>query len=195
LAVIDGAIADDLPRLDQAEVRNHPWFFHALRGRLLCTLGRHDEGVAALREAIVAQDRTIGGKGSLNDSQLRGVLISELIKAGRTDEALREGDALVADIDANKTAAASAGVLAWRERTRTDLVRLRLERASDADAPRLAAELRQAAIEWRRLTAPSPDKFTAINGTLSKRGFAPITEEEALAFIENARSEQGVANP
>ena len=195
LAVINGAIANDLPRLDKAEVRNHPWFFHALRGRLLCTLGREDEGVAAIREAIMLQDRTIGGKGSLNDSQLRGVLISELIKAGRTDEALREGDALVADIDANKTAAASVGVLAWRERTRTDLVRLRLERASDADAPRLAAELRHAALEWRRLTGPSPDKFTAINSTLSNRGFAPITEEEALAFIESARSEQGVATP
>jgi tRNA A-37 threonylcarbamoyl transferase component Bud32/tetratricopeptide (TPR) repeat protein len=195
LAAIDGAIADDLPRLDPEEVRNHPWFFHGLRGRLLCTLDREEEGFAALREAIAAQDRVIGGKGSLNDSQLRGVLISELIKADRIDEALAEGDALLADIERNGTAAASVGVVAWRERTRADLARLRLERASDADAPRIAAELRQVALEWRRLTGPSPDKFTAINGTLSKRGFTPITEEDALAFIEGARSKQGVAEP
>ena len=183
LAVIDGAIANDLPNLDPAEVTNHPWFFRALRGRLLSSLGRADEGIASIREAIVAQDGAIGGKGSLNDSQLRGVLISELIKAKRIDEALMEGDALLADIEHNRTAAASAGVAAWRERTRTDLLRLRLERAADADAPQLAAELRAVAIEWRRLTGPSPDKFTAINRTLEKRGFPSITEEEVERAI------------
>ena len=183
LAVIDGAIANDLPNLDPAEVTNHPWFFRALRGRLLSSLGRADEGIASIREAIAAQDGAIGGKGSLNDSQLRGVLISELIKAKRIDEALMEGDALLADIEHNRTAAASAGVAAWRERTRTDLLRLRLERASDADAPQLAAELRAVAIEWRRLTGPSPDKFTAINRTLEKRGFPSITEEEVERAI------------
>jgi len=183
LAIIEGAIANDLPNLDPAEVMNHPWFFHALRGRLLSTLGRKDEGIAAIREAIVFQDRAIGGKGSLNDSQLRGVLISELIKAERIDDAFVEGDALLADIERNQTAAASAGVAAWRERTRTDLLRLRLERASDADAPQLAAELRAVAIEWRRLTGPSADKFTAINRTLEKRGFPSITEEEVERAI------------
>jgi len=195
LAVIDGAIANDLPKLDPADVTNHPWFFHGLRGRLLATLGRRDEGIAAIREAIILQDRAIGGKGSLNDSQLRGVLVSELIKADRIDEALIEGDALVADIERNKTAERSAGVSAWRERTRSDLLRLRLERASDADAPELAAELRRVAIEWRRLTGPSADKFTAINRTLGKRGYPPITEEEVLAFIENLKNEQGKATP
>ena len=195
LAVIEGAIANDLPNLDPAEVTNHPWFFHALRGRLLSTLGRKDEGVAAIREAIVLQDRAIGGKGSLNDSQLRGVLISELIKADRIDEALAGGDALIADIALNKTAERWAGVVAWRERTKSDLARLRLERASDADAPALAAELRTAAIEWRRLTGPSPDKFIAINRTLEKRGYPPITEEEVARVIEqtnrSAWSESG----
>jgi tetratricopeptide (TPR) repeat protein len=188
LAVIDGAIANDLPNLDQANVTNHPWFFRALRGRLLSRLGRVDEGVASIREAIVAQDRAIGGKGSLNDSQLRGVLISELIKANRIDEALAEGDALLTDIERNGTAATSAGVLAWRERTRTDLLRLRLERATDAEAPALAAELRAVAIEWRRLTGPSADKFIAINLTLEKRGFPPITEADALQAIERAQA-------
>lgn len=188
LAVIDGAIANDLPKLDPADVTNHPWFFHGLRGRLLTTLGRRDDGIAAIREAILLQDRAIGGKGSLNDSQLRGVLISELIKADLTDEALAEGDALVADIERNKTAERSAGVVAWRERTRSDLLRLRLERASDADAPRLAAELRAVAIEWSRLTGPRADKFSAINRTLEKRGYPPITEEEVAQAIER---EQG----
>lgn len=186
LAVIEGAIANDLPTLDPAEVTNHPWFFHALRGRLLSTLGRKDEGIAAIRAAIDLQDRAIGGKGSLNDSQLRGVLISELIKAERIDEALVEGDALLADIERNRTAAASAGVTAWRERTRSDLLRLRLERASAADAPGLAAELRAVAIEWRRLTGPSHDKFIAINRTLEKRGYPPITEEEVERTIAPA---------
>lgn len=186
LAVIEGAIANDLPTLDPAEVTNHPWFFYALRGRLLSTLGRKDEGIAAIRAAIDLQDRAIGGKGSLNDSQLRGVLISELIKAERIDEALVEGDALLADIERNRTAAASAGVTAWRERTRTDLLRLRLERASVADAPGLAAELRAVAIEWRRLTGPSHDKFIAINRTLEKRGYPPITEEEVERTIAPA---------
>jgi tetratricopeptide (TPR) repeat protein len=187
LAVIDGAIANDLPKLDAADVTNHPWFFHGLRGRLLTTLGRRDDGIAAIREAILLQDRAIGGKGSLNDSQLRGVLISELIKADLTDEALAEGDALVADIERNKTAERSAGVVAWRERTRSDLLRLRLERASDADAPRLAAELRAVAIEWSRLTGPRADKFSAINRTLEKRGYPPITEEEVAQAIERAQ--------
>ena len=187
LAVIGGAIANDLPKLDPADVTNHPWFFHGLRGRLLTTLGRQDDGIAAIREAIMLQDRTIGGKGSLNDSQLRGVLISELIKAGRIDEALHEGDALVADIERNKTAERSAGVVAWRERTRSDLLRLRLERASDADAPRLAAELRAVAIEWSRLTGPRAGKFSAINRTLEKRGYPPITEEEVAQAIERAQ--------
>jgi len=187
LAVIDGAIANDLPKLDPADVTNHPWFFHGLRGRLLTTLGRRDDGIAAIREAILLQDRAIGGKGSLNDSQLRGVLISELIKADLTDEALAEGDALVADIERNKTAERSAGVVAWRERTRSDLLRLRLERASDADAPRLAAELRAVAIEWSRLTGPRADKFSAINRTLEKRGYPPITEEEVAQAIERAQ--------
>ncbi|MBI1304400.1 MAG: protein kinase [Phycisphaera sp.] len=195
LAVMDGAIANDLPKLDPLVVTNHPWFFHGLRGRLLATLGRRDEGIAAIREAIILQDRAIGGKGSLNDSQLRGVLVSELIRADRIDEALVEGDALVADIERNKTAERSAGIRAWRERTRSDLLRLRLERASDADAPELAAELRSVAIEWRRLTGPSADKFTAINHTLGKRGYPPITEEEVLAFIENLKTEQGMAAP
>jgi tetratricopeptide (TPR) repeat protein len=187
LAVIDGAIANDLPKLDPADVTNHPWFFHGLRGRLLTSLGRRDDGIAAIREAILLQDRAIGGKGSLNDSQLRGVLISELIKADLTDEALAEGDALVADIERNKTAERSAGVVAWRERTRSDLLRLRLERASDADAPRLAAELRAVAIEWSRLTGPRADKFSAINRTLEKRGYPPITEEEVAQAIERAQ--------
>jgi tetratricopeptide (TPR) repeat protein len=187
LAVIDGAIANDLPKLDPADVTNHPWFFHGLRGRQLATLGRRDDGIAAIREAILLQDRAIGGKGSLNDSQLRGVLISELIKADLTDEALAEGDALVADIERNKTAERSAGVVAWRERTRSDLLRLRLERASDADAPRLAAELRAVAIEWSRLTGPRADKFSAINRTLEKRGYPPITEEEVAQAIERAQ--------
>ena len=187
LAVIDGAIANDLPKLDPADVTNHPWFFHGLRGRLLTTLGRRDDGIAAIREAILLQDRAIGGKGSLNDSQLRGVLISELIKADLTDEALAEGDALVADIERNKTAERSAGVVACRERTRSDLLRLRLERASDADAPRLAAELRAVAIEWSRLTGPRADKFSAINRTLEKRGYPPITEEEVAQAIERAQ--------
>ena len=187
LDVIDGAIANDLPKLDPADVTNHPWFFHGLRGRLLTTLGRRDDGIAAIREAILLQDRAIGGKGSLNDSQLRGVLISELIKADLTDEALAEGDALVADIERNKTAERSAGVVAWRERTRSDLLRLRLERASDADAPRLAAELRAVAIEWSRLTGPRADKFSAINRTLEKRGYPPITEEEVAQAIERAQ--------
>jgi tetratricopeptide (TPR) repeat protein len=186
LAVIDGAIANDLPKLDPADVTNRPWFFHGLRGRLLATLGRRDEGIAAIREAIILQDRAIGGKGSLNDSQLRGVLISELIRADRIDEALVEGDALVADIELNKTAEHSVGVRAWRERTRSDLLRLRLERASDADATELAAELRRVAIEWRRLTGPSADKFIAINRTLEKRGYPPITEEEVARVIEEA---------
>jgi|GEM_PF-6871658 tetratricopeptide (TPR) repeat protein len=186
LAVIDGAIANDLPNLDPTNVGNHPWFFRALRGRLLSRLGRIDEGAASIREAIVAQDRAIGGKGSLNDSQLRGVLISELIKAKRIDEALAEGDALLADIEREGTAAASAGVVAWRERTRTDLLRLRLERASDAEAPALAAELRAVAIEWRRLTGPGHDKFIAINRTLEKRGYPPITEEEVERTIAPA---------
>lgn len=187
LAVIEGAITNDLPNLEPTNVGNHPWFFRALRGRLLSGLGRIDEGVASIREAIVLQDRAIGGKGSLNDSQLRGVLISELIKAERIEEALAEGDALLADIERHGTTAAFAGVVAWRERTRTDLLRLRLERASDAEAPALAAELRTAAIEWRRLTGPSRDKFIAINRTLEKRGYPPITEEEVAQAIERAQ--------
>lgn len=186
LGVIDGAIANDLPNLDPANVKNHPWFFRALRGRLLSRLGRVDEGIASIREAIVAQDSAIGGKGSLNDSQLRGVLIGELIKAGRHDEALAEGDALLADIERNQTAVASAGVVAWRERVRTDVLRLRLDRAGDAEAAALAEELRAAAIEWRRLTGPSADKFIAINRTLEKRGYPPITEEEVERAIAPA---------
>ncbi len=180
LEVIEGAIANDLPDLDAADVTNHPWFFHALRGRLLSKLGRQVEGIAAIREAIVMQDRAIGGRGSLNDTQMRAVLVGELIRAERIKEALVEGDALLADIERGSTAAKSIGVAAWREKVRTDLLRLRLEQAPEAEAARLALQLREATLQWHRLTGPASDKFDAINRTLEKRGFAPITEADSL---------------
>lgn len=188
LAVIEQTLQDDYPSVKPCDMAAHQWSAIVLHGRLMCALGRHDEGFARLREGIEEQRRCFGGAGSLNDTQARGVLCEELLAAGRREEAAVELDTLLAQAYAGPSKDDML-LRVWIRRLETTRLCMRLDDASASPGhtperrAQIARDLRDTAIDWMRYTGLDMTALEPTNRALERAGEAVLTREAVEAAI------------
>jgi tetratricopeptide (TPR) repeat protein len=180
--VLEKTLAEDYPNLKPCDISAHPWSAIALRGRLLCALGRTQEGISELRRAVKVQAECHGGNGSLNDTQARGVLFEALVESGSVDEALVEIESLLRDIEA-KGSTQDILVRVWVRRLESRRLAILLERANPEDRAPLVTALRATAIDWMRYSGLNMDLLRDVNRALEAAGAEPITKDAAEVAI------------
>jgi tetratricopeptide (TPR) repeat protein len=180
--VLEKTLAEDYPNLKPCDISAHPWSAIALRGRLLCALGRTQEGISELRRAVKVQAECHGGNGSLNDTQARGVLFEALVESGAVDEGLAEIDSLLRDIEA-KGSTRDILVRVWVRRLESRRLAILLERANPEDRAPLVTALRATAIDWMRYSGLNMDLLRDVNRALEAAGAEPITKDAAEVAI------------
>lgn len=180
--VLEKTLAEDYPNLKPCDISAHPWSAIALRGRLLCALGRTQEGISELRRAVKVQAECHGGNGSLNDTQARGVLFEALVESGAVDEGLAEIDSLLRDIEA-KGSTRDILVRVWVRRLESRRLAILLERANPEDRAPLVSALRATAIDWMRYSGLNMDLLRDVNRALEAAGAEPITKDAAEVAI------------
>lgn len=193
LEVLEDSLARDFTRIGPCDTAAHLWSAMALRGRLLSAVGRSDEGIAAMREAITAQAACFGGNASVNDTQARALLFEALVEADRVDEALPIVDGLLADIAQFQTDRTIL-VRIWARRIETTRLIVLLSRAEPAARLGLADALRKKAIDWMRYTGLDMAALERANNALVAAGFEPIGQGEAEEAIRQL-VDHGAASP